>query len=133
MVLVKEKHMEKDEINPAEAMNGPFKVSFSWRLQLGAAVFLVGRQGQAGLATRLSLWGRPWTTQDPAYLWNDDQWFQFAVKVVNLSLVVKEPRTGNLPIEPTSIEEALTAAFGPNPPDATFHLPQRPRRPPQPE
>lgn len=125
--------MEKDEINPAEAMNGPFKMSFSWRAQLVCALFVIGRQGDAGVGTLVRLWGRPWTKEDPAYTWVAVQWLQFATKVVALSVAVKEPRTGNLPIEPMSIADALTAAFGPNPPDATFHLPQRPRRPPQPE
>lgn len=123
--------MEKDETPPAEDVNGPFTMSFSWRAQLGAAVFMVGRQGVAGLATRVSLWGRPWTKEDPAYLWNADQWFQFAVKVVTLSVAVKELQLENLPIEPTSIEAALTAAFGLNPPCATFHLPQPPHPPTQ--
>jgi hypothetical protein len=132
MVRSKEKQMEKDKIPPAEHANGSFKMSFSWRAQLGAAVFMVGRQGMAGLATRIHLWGRPWTKEDPAYLWNADQWFQFAVKVVTLSVAVKELQPENLPIEPTSIEHALTVAFGPNPPDATFHLPPRQHRPAQP-
>lgn len=128
MVLAKEKSMNSTE----EPMNGPFKMSFSWRAQLGAALFILGRQGVAGIATRVHLWGRPWTTEDAAYRWDADEWFQFAVKVVALSVAAKEPRQGNLPIEPTSIADALTAAFGSNPPDATFHLPPAPHRPIQP-
>lgn len=116
--------MNTSALPDAAPMNGPFKMPFSWRLQVGAAVFVLGHQGEAGLATRVHLWGRPWTAQDPAHTWCASDWYQFAVKVVSLSLAVAGPRPGNLPIEPTSIADALTAAYGPNPPDATFHLPR---------
>lgn len=117
--------MDTSALTPVGAMNGPFKMSFSWRAQLGSAVFVMGRNGDAGVATLVHLWGRPWTVDDPAYEWDTSDWYQFAVKVVTLSVAAGGQRPGNLPIEPTSIADALTAAFGPNPPDATFHLPQR--------
>ncbi len=120
--------MERMNLPPVGAMTGPFKMSFSWRAQLGAAMFVLGRQGHAGCATLVNLWGRPWTVDDPAYAWDADDWYQFAVKVVVLSVVAGGHRPGNMPIEPLSVADALTAAFGPNPPDATFHLPQRPHR-----
>lgn len=107
-------------------MNGPFKMAFSWRAQVGAAFFALGRGGDVGAATLVHLWGRPWTVDDEAYTWEARDWYQFAVKVVTLSATAAGHQRGNLPIEPTSIADALTAAFGPNPPDATFHLPQRP-------
>ena len=109
-------------------MNGPFTMSFSWRAQVSAALFVLGRDGVAGVATRVHLWGRPWTAGEPAVEWLESDWYQFAVKVVTLSAVAGGLRPGNLPIEPTSIDAALTQAYGPNPPDATFHLPQRSHR-----
>ncbi len=122
--------MEEMKPPPGDAMHGPFKMSFSWRAQLGAAVFVLGRQGQAGVATLVHLWGRPWTADDPAYAWGPSEWYKFAVKVVVLSVAAGGLRPGNKPIEPTSIADALTTTFGPNPPDATFHLPQKWCRPP---
>lgn len=119
---------KENSVPPPGEMNGPFKMSFSWRAQLAAALFMLGREGVAGESTRVHLWGRPYTVADPAYIWAPDQWYQFAVKVVLLSLSDSGPRLGNLPIEPTSIAAALSEAFGPNPPDATFHLPQRSHR-----
>lgn len=118
--------MEENREPAAVPMTGPFLMAFSQKAQLGAALFVLGRQGVAGLATRVHLWGRAWTVDDPCYRWNADDWLQFAVKVVHLSVVAALPRAENLPIEPTSVEAALLAAYGPSPPDATFHLPQTP-------
>lgn len=127
--MEKQENKEPSRELPAPGtMNGPFTMSFSWRLQLTAALFVLGRQGDAGVATLLHLWGRPWTVDDPAYGWGKSEWYQFAVRVVALSATAAGPRPGNLPIEPTSIADALSAAFGPSPPGATFHLPQRSHR-----
>ena len=118
--------MDRSTMAPEGTPMGPFKLAFSWRSQVVSAFFVLGQNGEAGLRTKVLLWGRPFTVDDPAFRWGHNEWFQFAVKVAALSAAVGGRRPDNLPIEPTSIREALTEAFGPNPPDATFHLPQRP-------
>lgn len=107
-------------------MHGPFKLSFSWRAQVVSAMFTLALGGDVGLRTRVLLWGRAWTVDDECYDWGQDpsRWAQFASKVATLAAVTG-PRPENLPIEPTSIQAALLEAFGPNPPDETFHLPAR--------
>ena len=121
--------MDKHESQQEWEQRGPYTRSFSWRAQLGAAVFTASLRGDVGYGTKIMLWGRPWTKEDPIHDWEWGHWNQFAVKVVTLSLAAPELRKGNLPIEPTLIRELLTEAFGSNPPDATFHLPHRLSRP----